>query len=245
MGVGDTPLLKEKNWFTKMMFQFKDYSFRAVNSQTMRALTSRQRDDFFAALYSMGTNTMAYMGQIYLRAWAKYPNDEEKRQAYLDRQLSWGMLTWAAISRGAIVGSIPSFISDFYEVGTGKQMMRTTVNHTYSDGKQSMAPSAVMGRAIDEMPAVASVVDPIYYGLSGAYHGMTSQLTKEDARGLMKLLPFNGWLGFTLASSGVTDDLPTNKEVKEREKMEQEANESGLSGTNGISGALDKIMKVR
>ena len=252
MGVGDTPLLKEKNWFTKMMFQFKDYSFRAVNSQTMRALTSRQRDDFFAALYSMGTNTVAYMGQIYLRAWAKYPNDEEKRQAYLDRQLSPGMLAWAAISRGAIIGSIPSFASDAYEAWTGKQMMRTTVNHTYSDGS-SKAPSDVIGRVVDEMPAISSTLDPIYYGVSGAYHGMTSQLTKEDARGLMRLLPLNGWLGFTLASSGVGEDLPTNKEVRanevsrqqEQTEGEQQEPSEGQEANSGLNDALDKIMKVR
>ena len=263
MGVGDTPLLKEKNWFTKLMFQFKDYTFRAVNSQTMRALTTHQMDDFLAAGYSMASNTLAYVAQIHLRAWAKYPNDPEKRQAYLDRQLSTGMLVWAAISRGAILGSLPSFGSDMYEAWSGKQMMRTTVNHK-SDNNNGMAPSDVMGRVVEEMPAVSNAVDPIYYGLSGAYHGMTSQLTKEDARGLMKLLPLNGWLGFTLASSGITDDLPTNKEVRQQERAEEEMNEptSEISednkpddndaGDNQVSGVSDadssvlsKIMNVR
>ncbi len=250
-GVGDTPLLKEKNWFTKLMFQFKDYTFRAVNSQTMRALTSGQRDDYLAALYSMGTNCLSYIGLVHLRAWAKYPKDEEARQAYIDKYMDWKWLAWAAISRGAITGSLPSFGNDAFEVLTGKQMYRTTVNHEDGDNN-SMAPSDVLGRAINEMPAVSSVLNPIYYGASSAYHGMTSQLTKEDARGLMKWLPLNSWLGFTLASSMVdTDNLPTRKEVDRQEQEQQSMDEALVNQQEALAqqpsdeSALDKIMNVR
>lgn len=249
MGVGDTPLLKEKNWFTKMLFQFKDYSFRAVNTQTMRALTSGQLDDYLAATYSMGTNCLGYMGLVYLRAWARYPGDEEKRQAYINRYITPERLAWAAISRGAITGSIPSFGNDIYEALSGNSMFRTTVNNSYNTQKDNSV-QGIAGRVVEQMPAVSSGLTPIYSMLTSAYHGMKGTFTKEDMRGLMKWLPLNGWLGMTLATSGLDDavDLPTNKEVRERERMEDEPredNESGTSGANEISSALDKIMKVR
>ena len=247
MGVGDTPLLKEQNWFTKMLFQFKDYAFRAVNAQTMRALTSRQLDDYLAATYSMGTNMMGYMGLVYLRAWARYPGDEEKRQAYIDRNLTPERLAWAAISRGAITGSIPSFGNDIYEALSGNSMFRTTVNNSYNTQKDNSV-QGMAGRVVEQMPAVSSGLTPIYSALTSAYHGMKGTFTKEDMHGLMKWLPMNGWLGMTLATSGLDDavDLPTNKEVREREKMEESNNEPQQDNNeSGISGALDKIMKVR
>ena len=130
-------------------------------------------------------------------------------------------------------------------------MFRTTVNNSYNTQKDNSV-QGMAGRVVEQMPAVSSGLTPIYSMLTSAYHGMKGTFTKEDMHGLMKWLPLNGWLGMTLATSGLDDavDLPTNKEVREREKMEEANNEpqqdnSGLSGANGISDALDKIMKVR
>ena len=245
MGVGDTPLLKEQNWFTKMLFQFKDYSFRAVNTQTMRALTSGQLDDCLAATYSMGTNMMGYMALVYLRAWARYPGDEEKRQAYINRNLTWERLAWAAISRGAITGSIPSFGNDIYEALSGNSMFRTTVNNSYNTQKDNSV-QGIAGRVVEQMPAVSSGLAPIYSALTSAYHGMKGIFTKEDMRGLMKWIPLNGWLGMTLATSGLDDalDLPTNKEVRQQEKME-EGVEPQQDTSESSNNALSKIMNVR
>ena len=254
-GVGDTPLLKERNWFTKLLFQFKDYTARAVNSQTLRALTSGQKDDCLAAIYSMGSNMVGYMGLVYLRAWARYPTDEERRQAYIEKYTTPKWLAYAAISRGAITGSIPSFLNDIYEVTSGKSMYRTTVNNSYNT-QQDTSVQGIAGRAIGQMPAVSSLATPFYSLGSSAYHGMKGTFTKEDMHGLMKWLPLNGWLGMTLLTSGLDDalDLPTNKEVRQQERdkewmnEEQEAqNNDSSSGSNVSSDAsvLDKIMNVR
>ena len=143
------------------------------------------------------------------------------------------------------------FGNDIFETLTGKQMYRTTVNH--EDGDGSMAPSDVIGRAVTEMPAISSGLDPIYYGATSSYHGLTSQLTKEDVRGLMKWVPLNSWLGLTLASSMIdTDDLPTRKEVDAQEEQEEQYDEAlaqqpsdeNMSASSHAS-ALDKIMNVR
>ena len=248
-GVGDTPLLKERNWYTKLFFQFKDYAFRAVNSQTLRALTSRQRDDCLAAIYSMGSNMVGYMGLVYLRAWARYPTDDERRHAYIEKYMTPKWLAYAAISRGAITGSIPSFINDMYEVASGKSMYRTTVNNSYNTQKDNSV-QGIAGRAVEQMPAVSSGLTPIFSLGSSAYHGMKGTFTKEDMHGLMKWLPLNGWLGMTLLTSGLDDalDLPTNKEVRQQEREQEEAEEMNYEpeeDNSSNSSVLDKIMNVR
>lgn len=223
MSIGGTPLGKEKSAFRQLLFQFKDYTFRAVNSQMMRALSSRQKDDCLAALYSMGTNTVSYMGLVYLRAGAKYPNDPEARQQYIERQLTPWRLAWAAVSRGALTGSIPSFFSDVLEVVTGESMMRTTVNNSYKNrGMVSADAEDIAGRVLSQMPAMHTIVAPlISAGKVGNRLVHREQMTKEDLRELSSCLPFNGWVGTTLLASGLSElvDAPTRKEQKERQKQ--------------------------
>ena len=223
MSIGGTPLGKEKSAFRQLLFQFKDYTFRAVNSQMMRALSSRQKDDCLAALYSMGTNTVSYMGLVYLRAGAKYPNDPEARQQYIERQLTPWRLAWAAVSRGALTGSIPSFGSDVYEILSGESMMRTTVNNSYKNrGTVSADAEDIAGRVLSQMPAMHTIVAPlISAGKVGNRLVHREQMTKEDLRELSSCLPFNGWVGTTLLASGLSElvDAPTRKEQKERQKQ--------------------------
>lgn len=224
MSIGNTPLVKEANWFTKLLFQFKDYSLRAVNDQTLKALSSRQMDDFLAALASMGTNTMSYMGLVYLRAFAKYPNSPEDRQAYIEKNLTSGRLAWAALSRGAITGSIPSFGSDIYEIVTGTPMMRTTVNNSYKQRSESTNSFGdIVGRAIDQMPALSSTLNPVMGAANAVYKGSNEGLSKEDVASVMKTLPFNGFWGMTLATSAIQDmtGAKTRKEMKEDKKREE------------------------
>lgn len=223
MSIGGTPLGKEKNAFRQLFFQFKDYTFRAVNSQMMRALSSRQKDDCLAALYSMGTNTVSYMGLVYLRAGAKYPNDPEARQQYIERNLTPGRLAWAAVSRGALTGSLPSFGSDIWEIATGESMMRTTVNNSYKNrGKISGDAEDIAGRVISQLPAIHTIVAPLMQvGKVGSRLVQREQMTKEDLRDLSNCLPLNGWIGTTLLASELSDliDAPTRKEQKERQKQ--------------------------
>lgn len=260
MSIGNTPLLKEANWFTKLLFQFKDYSLRAVNDQTLKALSSRQMDDFLAAIASMGTNTMAYMGLVYLRAWAKYPNDPEGRKQYIEKNITWGRLGWAAISRGAITGSIPSFGSDIYEIITGTPMMRTTVNNSYkSKSGQTNSFGDIAGRVVDQMPALSSTLNPVMAATGAAYKGATDGLSKEDVASVMKVLPFNGFWGMTLAASEIQDltGTKTRKEMND-DKRRMEKRESGrrtnnrpkddaASNNNGSNGssALSNLMNVK
>lgn len=240
MSIGNTPLLKEKNWFTKLLFQFKDYSMRAVNDQTLRALSTGQMDDYLAAAYSMGTNCMSYMGLTYIRAYTKYPNDPEKRKEYLDKQLSVGMLAWAAISRGAIVGSIPSFGNDIWEIATGQPMFRTTVNNT--PGYTEPGAGGIITRGINQMPAISGVADPMLNGMSAIGNKFTGEeVSRDDIASVMKLLPMNSFVGLTLAASEIQDlvGLRTKKEIKaEQKKKEEKAKKHKQQTNSGVSALM-------
>lgn len=254
MSIGNTPLLKEKNWFTKLLFQFKDYSLRAVNDQTLRALSTRQMDDALAALASMGTNCMSYMGLVYLRAYAKYPNDPEGRKEYIAKQLTAGRLAWAAFSRGAITGSIPSFGSDIYEIMTGTPMMRTTVDNSSkaSGTGKDMKAGSIVGRAVDQMPAVSSTINPIM-GIGGSVYNSTvgDGMSQEDMANIMKVVPFNGFWGMTLLASeikdvsGVKKRKEMNKEKKQRERKNRYKIGASSGNDRNANSDISSIMNVK
>ena len=247
MSVGNTPLLKEKNWFTKLLFQFKDFSFRAINDQTLRVLSSRQCDDALAAMYAMGTNLASYMGLVYLRAYAKYPSDPKGRQEYLNRNFTANRLAWAAFSRGAITGSLPSFGSDIYEILTGTPMMRTTVNNSYNprNDKGIGSASDVAGRMIKQMPAMSSGLDPMFAGVTSISHILNDEgLSKEDIAGVMKTLPFNGFWGMTLLNSEI-NDITEAKSRKELKKQKDKTNTRQSSSNTDSNNPLANLMNVK
>lgn len=244
MSVGNTPLLKEKNWFTKLLFQFKDFSFRAINDQTLRVLSSRQCDDALAAMYAMGTNLASYMGLVYLRAYAKYPSDPKGRQEYLNRNFTASRLAWAAFSRGAITGSLPSFGSDIYEILTGTPMMRTTVNNSYNprNDKGIGSASDIAGRMVKQMPAMSSGLDPMFAGVTSVSHILSDEgLSKEDIAGVMKTLPFNGFWGMTLLNSEINDitEARPRKELKKQSDRAKGRSNDNISTNNPLSAIMN------
>lgn len=235
---GNMPMLKEANWFTRMFFQFKDYTFRAVNGQTMRAMTSRQADDVLAALFSMGTNMLAYIGLTHGRAWARFHDDEQKRKKYLEEQLSPWRLAVAAFSRGAITGSIPGFATDAYEIATGTPMFRTTVDNTQAPGKKppitnSANSKEYMGNlaenVVKQLPAAQTINKSIQFPVA-AYHLATHQGSKRDIQDVVNGLPLNGWLGMMYLTG----------ELKDHSKLPDKPPKKAAPTGGNI---LDKLMK--
>lgn len=212
--VGNMSMLKESNWFTRMFFQFKDYTFRAINGQTLRAMSSKQADDVLAALLSMGSNMLAYIGLTHGRAWARFHNDENKRKKYLEEQLSPWRLAVAAFSRGVITGSLPGFATDAYEIATGTPMFRTTVDNTMAPGKkppisQSANSKEYMGNMaenlVKQLPSAQAVNKSIQFPIA-SYHLMSGKGSKQDIQDVINGLPLNGWLGMMYLASEIKDD---------------------------------------
>ncbi len=207
--IGNTGYLKDANWYTKLFFQFKDFTFRTINGQMMRALQSHEVDDGMALMFSMGTNTMTYYGLTVARGYAMYPNDTAKRDAFFDRNLTPQRLALAGLTRASFM-SILSVGTDVAEMFTDFQGFRTTVDNTYKKPRSDMSVSGKLGKAIGQAPAIG-VLDKTAYGAVGAYDLATHQGDTRDFDNLMRSLPLGSWWAMVGVSSLIKDKVNIKK----------------------------------
>lgn len=207
--IGNTGYLKDANWFTKLFFQFKDFTFRTINGQMMRALQSHEVDDGMALMFSMGTNAMTYYGLTVARGYAMYPNDTAKREAFFDRNLTPQRLALAGLTRASFM-SILSVGTDVAEMFTDFQGFRTTVDNTYKTPRSDMTVGGKFGKFFGQAPA-AGVIDKTTYGTIGAYNLATHQGDTRDFDNLMRSLPLGSWWAMVGVSSLIKDNLNLKK----------------------------------
>lgn len=207
--IGNTGYLKDANWYTKLFFQFKDFTFRTINGQMMRALQSHEVDDGMALMFSMGTNAMTYYGLTVARGYAMYPNDTAKRDAFFDRNLTPQRLALAGLTRASFM-SILSVGTDVAEIFTDFQGFRTTVDNTYKKPRSDMTVSGKLGKAIGQAPAIG-VLDKTAYGAAGAYDLATHQGDTRDFDNLMRSLPLGSWWAMVGVSSLIKDKVNIKK----------------------------------
>lgn len=207
--IGNTGYLKDANWYTKLFFQFKDFTFRTINGQMMRALQSHEVDDGMALMFSMGTNAMTYYGLTVARGYAMYPNDTAKREAFFDRNLTPQRLALAGLTRASFM-SILSVGTDVAEMFTDFQGFRTTVDNTYKKPRSDMSVSGKLGKAIGQAPAIG-VLDKTAYGAVGAYDLATHQGDTRDFDNLMRSLPLGSWWAMVGVSSLIKDEVNIKK----------------------------------
>lgn len=207
--IGNTGYLKDANWYTKLFFQFKDFTFRTINGQMMRALQSHEVDDGMALMFSMGTNAMTYYGLTVARGYAMYPNDTAKRDAFFDRNLTPQRLALAGLTRASFM-SILSVGTDVAEMTTGFQGFRTTVDNTYKKPYSDMSVGGKAGKFFGQAPA-AGVIDKTTYGTISAYNLATHQGDTRDFDNLMRSLPLGSWWAMVGVSSLIKDNLNLKK----------------------------------
>lgn len=207
--IGNTGYLKDANWYTKLFFQFKDFTFRTINGQMMRALQSHEVDDGMALMFSMGTNAMTYYGLTVARGYAMYPNDTAKREAFFDRNLTPQRLALAGLTRASFM-SILSVGTDVAEMFTDFQGFRTTVDNTYKKSRSDMSVSGKLGKAIGQAPAIG-VLDKTAYGAVGAYDLATHQGDTRDFDNLMRSLPLGSWWAMVGVSSLIKNKVNIKK----------------------------------
>lgn len=207
--IGNTGYLKDAKWYTKLFFQFKDFTFRTINGQMMRALQSHEVDDGMALMFSMGTNAMTYYGLTVARGYAMYPNDTAKRDAFFDRNLTPQRLALAGLTRASFM-SILSVGTDVAEMFTDFQGFRTTVDNTYKKPRSDMTVSGKFGKIIGQAPAIG-VLDKTAYGAAGAYDLATHQGDTRDFDNLMRSLPLGSWWVMVGVSSLIKDKVNIKK----------------------------------
>ena len=175
----------------------------------MRALQSHEVDDGLALMFSMGTNAMTYYGLTVARGYAMYPNDQAKREAFFDRNLTAQRLALAGLTRASFM-SILSVGTDVAEMTTGFQGFRTTVDNTYKKPYSDMSVGGKAGKFFGQAPA-AGVIDKTTYGTIGAYNLATHQGDTRDFDNLMRSLPLGSWWAMVGVSSLIKDNLNLKK----------------------------------
>lgn len=206
--IGNRNNLKNMNHFTRLLFQFKDYSFRAVNAQTMRAMTAGDLDDAVAALSSVVTNTAAYAikaGATYTALQATGTTD--KAQEYYDRMFSDENLIRAAAFRSSIIGSPFSLMNDLGEMsGLGafaNGSIRTTVSrNTYGQPKDA---SDVAGRVVSQIPSLQTV-DSMFSVPSFILDSFTDENNKKDFKKFLEAFPYTKWLPINAVINSIVDN---------------------------------------
>lgn len=180
--IGNTSLLREKSPFWKVFFMFKDFTMRATHSQTLRALSNKERDDVLATIYSAAMNTGIVLGLSYAKSKLYYKDDEAKQKAYMDKYFEPFNLARLVATRGAM-GSALSPVNDALEaIGVGGVSTRTTVYRNPFDTDRA----TLVGRPISQLPAVRYAFDTVDAAMRPF---KDAPYTERDYQNLVKLLP--------------------------------------------------------
>lgn len=237
--VGNQTPFKDKH---TLIFQYKDFTLQAMNGQFMRALQSGERDDYAAFVFSALSNAGTYAALTYLKAWAYYGNDEEKRQKYIDENLKGWKPIIMGITRSSLLAPI-SFGMDAIEALTGYSFARTTVDNMDQPTETFMeklnkawgndkAYTERLGQMVRQLPAISAPIT-VAQGLNSDARLAASKLgwadpNQEDISKAIKGFPALGsHLGAAAIATLVKSyfNLPTKEEQqKQQQKVKKTSN---------------------
>lgn len=194
--IGNMTPFKEKH---RLWFQFKDFTMKAMNQQFMRALTSHERDDALAALYSYATNTASYYAMTVAKSYMFYPNDEQKRQEYMEKNGNLEHVLKSGFFRMSMTAPL-SFAADAYEAATGNSMYRTTVDNTRNSRSADDSWDKRTTDIINQTP-VWGMFGRLYNAGQGAHHLANGDGTSKDIDRLIQAVPLGSYLGMSYLGS--------------------------------------------
>ena len=209
--IGNMTPFKEKH---RLFFQFKDFTMKAMNQQFMRALSSREKDDALAALYSYATNSLSYYAMTVAKSYMYYPNDEKKRQAYMEKYGNIQRVALSGLFRMSMAAPA-SFVSDGIEVATGTPMYRTTVDNTRNSRSVDDSWDKRMSDAVKQFPAIGALGRAYNMG-QGVSNLATGQGTNKDIDKVIQFFPLGSYLGMSYLGSMIKEDakLPDKRKTQ-------------------------------
>lgn len=209
--IGNMTPFKEKH---RLFFQFKDFTMKAMNQQFMRALSSREKDDALAALYSYATNSLSYYAMTVAKSYMFYPNDEKKRQAYMEKYGSMQRVALSGLFRMSMAAPA-SFLSDGIEVVTGTPMYRTTVDNTRNSRSADDSWDKRLSDAVKQFPAIGALGRTYNMG-QGVSNLVTGQGTNKDIDKVIQFFPLGSYLGMSYLGSMIKEDakLPDKRKTQ-------------------------------
>lgn len=241
--LGATNQLARDSSLYSLLMQFKNFSFRANNAQTMRALRSHDLDDGIAFGMSLITNLGAYAARQGLKiATLMALGQTEQAQYIKDNYLNDKALAKAAFLRSGFMSPL-SNANDVYEAATGSPSIRTTVSD-----KQRQAPQNagdVIGNFLQQTPALDTLDDMTRKPIAAAYALSDGRGSQRDVRTMMDLLPVPDFMPYSQAldtlSKIAVPNLPANRpKVKSKSKGH---NKTGKTQEKPSTNLIDVLLQ--
>ena len=199
--IGNMNPFREKH---RLFFQFKDFTMKAMNQQFMRALSSRERDDAMAALYSYMTNTATFYAWTVAKSYMYYPNDEQKRQEYMEQNGNLRHVLLSGLFRMSMTAPL-SFLADGWEIATGQSMYRTTVDNTRSKADTDRSWDKIAVSAINQVPTAGTAKRLFNMGQS-IKHFATGDATNSDVDRFIQAFPLGSYLAMSYMGSMIKEN---------------------------------------
>ncbi|PWM76693.1 MAG: hypothetical protein DBY32_11245 [Phascolarctobacterium sp.] len=184
--LGNKNILASSNSFWKILFQFKNFSFYATNSQTFRKLSNRDRDDLMSTIYELLMAAgVTYMG-VQGAAWARYGNDKGKREQYIKKRMD-DFYYGVATRSGTISSPVAFGIDALDAMGYMKSFRTTSGSSRYGTGGDI---GDKVGRVVSQSPAfeTLSLLGQNTYGYWD--RGLTRKNLKDSVQ---LFVPANNW----------------------------------------------------
>lgn len=244
--IGNMTPFKEKH---RLFFQFKDFTMKAMNQQFVRALSSRELDDGLAALYSYATNSLSYYAMTVAKSYMFYPNDEKKRQEYMEKYGNIQRVALSGLFRMSMAAPL-SFVSDGIELATGTPMYRTTVDNTRNSRSADDSWDKKTSDFLKQFPAVGSI-GRVYNLGQGVSNLASGEGTNKDIDKVIQFFPLGSYLGMSYLGSMIKEDakLPDKKAFytkgktkngkTQKAKKPQTLGRSTPKSTNRIQGLIN------
>lgn len=206
--IGNMNPFREKH---RLFFQFKDFTMKAMNQQFMRALSSHERDDAMAALYSYMTNTATFYAWTVTKSYMYYPNDEQKRQEYMEQNGNLRHVLLSGLFRMSMIAPL-SFLADGWEIATGQSMYRTTVDNTRNKADTDRSWDKIALSAINQVPTAGTAKRVFNMGQS-IKHFASGDATNGDVDRFVQAFPLGSYLGMSYMGSMIKEhyNLPDKR----------------------------------
>lgn len=206
--IGNINPFKEKH---RIFFQFKDFTLKAMNQQFMRALSSHERDDAMAALYSYLTNTATFYAWTVAKSYMYYPNDEQKRQEYMENNGNLRHVLLSGLFRMSMTAPL-SFLADGWEMATGQSMYRTTVDNTRNSRSSDDSWDKRVSDVINQAPAVGTL-GRFYNAEQSVEHYVKGDATNRDVDKFIQAFPLGSYLAMSYMGSMIKEheNLPDKR----------------------------------
>ena len=172
---------------------------RANNSQTARALHSRDVDDALAFALSMISNVGAFAARngAKIAALTALGHTGEAHRIR-DNYMNNAALAYAAFERSGFMSPL-STPNDLWEATTGAPTVRTTVTDKPRQPVSLDNPAGAVGNFMSQTPSIETGWDTAVTPTYAAWNLAHSRASQRDLENLMNLVPIPNFIPYTQA----------------------------------------------